>query len=820
MAPTPIEPVNDDTLSSASDHLQEGGLVAFPTETVYGLGADARNDDAVARIFAAKDRPSFNPLIVHVADLAAAETLGAFDDLARSLAERYWPGPLSLVLPRLPDSGLSLLVSAGLDTVALRAPAHPLAQDLLARFGGPIAAPSANRAGEISPTTASHVSDSLGDAADLIIDGGACMVGLESTVIDLCGARPAILRHGAVTQEQLERMLGPIDDASVPDAGQPSRSPGQITKHYAPSIPLRINATDLRPDEAFVAFGEPHKGEAAVIRSLSPSGDVIEAAARLFATLRELDRSEFAGIAVAPVPDTGIGRAVNDRLRRGAAANKDTATGSTRVLPASNEGATSKAMNKLTTAPETDLPDGLLERLTEIVGEAGLVTDVSDMEPYIAEQRGLFRGETPCVVRPASTSEVSQVVSACSEAGVPIVPQGGNTGLCGGAVASGEVILSLVRMNKVREVDPINFTMTVDAGCVLANLQDVAEEHDRFFPLSLGAEGSCQIGGNLSTNAGGTAVIRYGNSRELALGLEVVLPDGQIWDGLTGLRKNNTGYDLKHLFIGAEGTLGIITGAVLKLFPKPRVRNTTFIALRDLEDVLDVLGRARKASGDAVSGFELIPRIAIDISIRHTEGVVDFLEGKHEWYALIEFESSDESSDLGTAMENFLATAYEDGLVVDATIAQSESQRDQMWFLREAMVLSQKPEGASIKNDVSVPISRVPQFIREANAATTELCPGVRHVAFGHVGDGNVHYNLTQPIDADPQEFLDLWDDITGRVVDIALSMRGSFSAEHGIGKLKVHDLVEHKPAVELDMMRMIKNALDPKGLMNPGKVL
>ncbi|MBT3932318.1 MAG: FAD-binding oxidoreductase, partial [Rhodospirillaceae bacterium] len=408
----------------------------------------------------------------------------------------------------------------------------------------------------------------------------------------------------------------------------------------------------------------------------------------------------------------------------------------------------------------------------------------------------------------------------CSEADVPIVPQGGNTGLCGGAVASGEIILSLSRMNKVREVDPANFTMTVDAGCVLANLQDVAESHDRFFPLSLGAEGSCQIGGNLSTNAGGTAVIRYGNSRELTLGLEVVLPDGQIWDGLTGLRKNNTGYDLKHLFIGAEGTLGIITGAVLKLFPRPRVRNTAFIALRDLEDVLEVLGRARKASGDAVSGFELIPRLAIDISKQHIEGMFEFLEGMHEWYALIEFESSDESSDLGTAMENFLAAAFEDGLVVDATIAQSDAQREQMWFLREAMVLAQKPDGASIKNDVSVPISRVPQFIREANAATTELCPGIRHLAFGHVGDGNVHYNLAQPVDADPQEFLDRWDEITGRVVDIALSMRGSFSAEHGIGKLKVHDLVERKPAVELDMMRMIKNALDPKGLMNPGKVL
>jgi L-threonylcarbamoyladenylate synthase len=318
-----IEPANEDTLTSAANTLRDGGLVAFPTETVYGLGADARDNDAVARVFAAKDRPSFNPLIVHVADLAAAETLGGFNDLARSLAERFWPGPLSLILPRLPDSGLSLLVSAGLDTVALRAPAHPLAQDLLARFGDPIAAPSANRAGEVSPTTAAHVAESLGDAPDLILNGGECTVGLESTVIDLCGARPAILRHGAVTRDQLEQILGPIEDASVADAGQKPRSPGQIAKHYAPSISLRIDATDIRPNEAFVAFGEPPKGDAAIVRNLSPSGDVVEAAARLFATLRELDRPEYVGIAVASVPETGIGRAVNDRLRRAAAAHKD-----------------------------------------------------------------------------------------------------------------------------------------------------------------------------------------------------------------------------------------------------------------------------------------------------------------------------------------------------------------------------------------------------------------------------------------------------------------------------------------------------------------
>lgn len=318
-----IRPADDATLADAAACLSAGDLVAFPTETVYGLGADARDDDAVARIFAAKDRPSFNPLIVHVADRAAAETLGTFNETARALADRFWPGPLSIVVPRRAEAGLSLLVSAGLDTVALRTPAHPLAQDLLEHFGGPIAAPSANRAGEISPTRAEHVTDSLGAAVNLVIDGGACMVGLESTVIDLCGARPAILRHGAITQEQLERAIGDVDDASVAEDETAPRSPGQIARHYAPSIPIRIDVKDPRPDEAYAAFGEPAPNPAATTLSLSPSGDVIEAAARLFATLRALDRPEFAGIAVAPVPETGIGRAINDRLRRAVAAHAD-----------------------------------------------------------------------------------------------------------------------------------------------------------------------------------------------------------------------------------------------------------------------------------------------------------------------------------------------------------------------------------------------------------------------------------------------------------------------------------------------------------------
>ena len=470
--------------------------------------------------------------------------------------------------------------------------------------------------------------------------------------------------------------------------------------------------------------------------------------------------------------------------------------------------------------PRPVVSPALIERLRAIVGPAGLIADAADMAPYLVETRGLWHGDSPVVVRPASTEEVAAVVRACAETGTPIVPQGGNTGLCGGAVAQGEVIVSLGRMNRVRAIDPINFTMTVDAGCVLADLQAYAADHDRLFPLSLGAEGSCQIGGNLSTNAGGTAVIRYGNTRELTLGLEMVLPNGDIWDGLRGLRKNNTGYDLKHLFIGAEGTLGLITGAVVKLFPLPRVRQTAMVALAGLDEALDLLGRARRGSGDTVSAFELMPRIAFDISIRHIEGSVDPLDKPYDWYALIEFESGDDGAGLADVMERILEQAFEDGLILDAALAQSEAQRKQFWHIREAMVLAQTPEGASIKNDVSVPISKVPEFIRRASAAVELLCPGIRPIAFGHVGDGNVHFNMQQPVGADGPAFLARWDELNAPVMAIVSELNGSFSAEHGIGLLKVEELAADKSPVEMALMRTVKQALDPQGIMNPGKVL
>ncbi len=467
---------------------------------------------------------------------------------------------------------------------------------------------------------------------------------------------------------------------------------------------------------------------------------------------------------------------------------------------------------------QTPLPSGFLEQLGAIVGPSGLITAPDDLIPYITERRGRFTSNTPAVARPRSTEEVAAVVRLCTEAGIPMIPQGGNTGLVGGSVADGEVLISLGRMNKVRAVDSENFTITVEAGCILSDIQTAAGEHDRLFPLSLGAEGSCQIGGNLATNAGGTAVLRYGNMRELTLGLEVVLPDGRIWDGLRGLRKDNTGYDLKHLFIGAEGTLGIITAAVLKLFPLPKGQQTAFAALTDLGCSLDLLSDIRQGSADAVTAFELIPETLLGFAEKHVDPRLRPLKTRAEYYALVELSTPDR--DDNDRLADLLAAAFEKGHITDATVAQSEGQRQGLWRLREAIVEGQKNEGASIKNDVAVPVSRVPELIERGVAALSEACPGIRPVPFGHVGDGNIHFNLSQPEGADPAAYLARWDELTGIINHIVDQLNGSFSAEHGIGQLKTDELRRYRSSVEIDLMRSVKQALDPRNLLNPGKVI
>ena len=465
----------------------------------------------------------------------------------------------------------------------------------------------------------------------------------------------------------------------------------------------------------------------------------------------------------------------------------------------------------------------VLDKLREIVGPKGFVDNRQAMEPYLVEWRGLFRGAAKAVLRPSSTEEVARVVRLCAEAKLPIVPQGGNTGLVGGGVPwedGRSIVVSLARMDRIRAIDPLNHTITAEAGCILADLQKAASDHDRLFPLSLGAEGTCRIGGNLSTNAGGVGVLRYGNTRDLTLGLEVVLPDGRVWDGLRGLRKDNTGYDLKQLFIGAEGTLGIITAATMKLFPKPRQVETAFIALRRVEDVMEVFARARAASSDLLTAFELIPRFGLEIAVKHVHGVTDPLTETYPWYALLEVSSSQTETSLCDALEAFLAASIEAGLVADGVIAASGAQSVELWRIREGIVMAQNHEGGSIKHDVSVPVSRVADLITEVSAAVEKRLPGIRPVAFGHVGDGNIHLNLSQPVGMNTGEYLGLWEEMNRIVHDAVAARGGSISAEHGVGRLKRDELPRYKSALELELMARVKRALDPENLMNPGKIL
>jgi FAD/FMN-containing dehydrogenase len=468
----------------------------------------------------------------------------------------------------------------------------------------------------------------------------------------------------------------------------------------------------------------------------------------------------------------------------------------------------------------------VLEQLRAIVGDKGLITDPGEMEPWLTDWRQRRRGRALCVVSPATTAEVSAVVALCATEGQPVFPVGGNTGLCFGAVPESDrpgkigVVLSLRRLNRIRALDQATGIATVDAGVVLGDLHEAAVRAGRQFPLHLGSEGSAQIGGLISTNAGGTGVVRYGPMRDLVAGLEIVLADGRVLCDLAGLRKDNTGYMLRHLFIGAEGTLGIITGAVLKLYPQPLGKQVAFAGLNSVEEALALFNLASSLCGTSLTGFELMPRFGVEITARHIDGVRDPLESEHPWYLLIDISTSDSAETAERMMTALLEQGFEAGLVQDAVIASSVAQQKALWHMRESMSEAQKPEGGSIKHDVSVPVSTVPQFMQEAGEAVMAAMPGARICAFGHMGDGNIHYNISQPVGADKQAFLDRWHEMNTIVHGLVLSHGGSISAEHGIGQLKRDELAAIRPPIEMDLMRRIKRAFDPAGIMNPGKVV
>jgi FAD/FMN-containing dehydrogenase len=461
------------------------------------------------------------------------------------------------------------------------------------------------------------------------------------------------------------------------------------------------------------------------------------------------------------------------------------------------------------------VPADTLARLKAVLGEGGWSQDPERVAPKLVETRGRWRGTTPLLALPKSTAEVAAVVSICAAEGVAITPQGGNTGLVGGQTPQGEILLSTERLRAIRDLDVDDDVIVVEAGVPLQTVQEAAAAAGRRFPLSLASEGSATIGGLISTNAGGTQVLRYGTMRALVLGLEAVLPSGEIWNGLKRLRKDNTGYDLKHWLIGAEGTLGVVTAASLKLFPILASRATAIVGLQTAADAVTLLGRAKTQSGGQVEAFELMGRMGVEFAVRHIANTREPLAEAYPWIALIEI-ASGEPGGAEAALERILADALEEGLIADAAVAQSEGQARAMWALREDQPAAQKPEGASWKHDISVPVSQVARFLAEADAALLARWPTVRIVAFGHVGDGNIHYNVTRPVDGGDAEHAAGRDEAARIVHDIAVGLGGSISAEHGIGAMKVDEALRYKPAVEIAAMRAVRAALDPGRIMNP----
>jgi len=472
-------------------------------------------------------------------------------------------------------------------------------------------------------------------------------------------------------------------------------------------------------------------------------------------------------------------------------------------------------------------PAQALSGLERILGAQGMLTGEAraggDLEPFLIDQRRLYHGRALAIALPRTVVEVTELLAFCNTHRIGIVPQGGNTSYCGGATpdeSGREIVVSLSRLDRIRQVDPLNYSIVAEAGCVLRDIQHAADEVQRFFPLSLGSEGTCQVGGNLATNAGGVHVLRYGMMRDLVLGLEVALADGRLLSSLGTLRKDNTGYDIKSLFLGAEGTLGIITAASLKLFPKPQAFATAFAAIPGPRAALSLLASLRETSGDRVSSFELIPRIAVDLTTRHIPGVRDPLAAAHPWYVLCELTSARAADPVEDLLEQSLAGALAEGLVLDAAVARSARDRQAFWKLRETIPEAQRLDGGSLKHDISVPVASIPAFLERASSWLADNVPDGRLVAYGHAGDGNLHCNLNQAPGSDRAAFLAREEPIKRVIHEMVKDFGGSFSAEHGIGRLKVGELERYAPPVELDLMRAIKRVFDPNGILNPGKVL
>jgi len=465
-------------------------------------------------------------------------------------------------------------------------------------------------------------------------------------------------------------------------------------------------------------------------------------------------------------------------------------------------------------------PNEFIAELKSNLNPKDFITDEDQINPKLIDWVGYANGKSPLMLTPRNTHEVSCILKSCHNYKIPIVPQGGNTGSVAGAIPNGEIILNMTKMNNIREINPNDYTVTVDAGCILEKVHKIAADSNRFFPLSIGSQGSCTIGGNISTNAGGISVLKYGNMRELVLGLEVVLPNGEIWNGLRKLRKDNTGYALKHIFMGAEGTLGVITAASLRLFPEITEKATAFASLKNLDSCIKLLELLRSEAGDSLSSYELIPGIGLEIAMTYGEEIVNPLSQKYEWNVIIEFSGTKNNGSAKLSIENALNKAIKNGIVLDATIANSLKQADSIWKIRKAIVEYQPRLGGEIKHDVSVPISNVPEFIKEANIAVSKIISNIRPVAYGHIGDGNIHYNVCPPLKYNNINFKGKTEEIHKAVYDVAFKYEGSFAAEHGVGIVKKKEMLTYKSDTEINLMRLIKLSIDSNQIMNPGKIL
>ena len=467
--------------------------------------------------------------------------------------------------------------------------------------------------------------------------------------------------------------------------------------------------------------------------------------------------------------------------------------------------------------------ENIIETFQDLIGEEHVITDKTLMRPFMVEWRDRYVGDAACVLCPGNTQDVSKIISIAYKENIAIVPQGGNTGLVGGQIpdrSEAQIVLNLSRLNKVRDISKDNNSMTLEAGVTLSKAQEIALNHDRLFPLSFGSKDKCQIGGNLATNAGGLAVLHYGNARSLVLGLEVVLADGQIWDGLKTLHKDNSGYSLKDLFVGSEGTLGIITAACLKLFPKPVEKITAFAGIPNLDDLNAFYSLSRAIAGQHLTAFEILPDIAIELLNKHLENATRPLKQTYPWYVMMELSSSYESDHVKEQCTKIIDEALSAKLINEGIVATSDDHAKQLWNMRSRMSNVQKMEGGSIKHDVSVPIMYIPEFITRANDLVQLMIPGCRPIPFGHFGDGNIHYNITQPANMDKNVFLAKWESINTAVHEIVVDLNGSISAEHGIGQMKKDLLKDIKSPLELKLMQDIKKVLDPKGILNPGKLI